>query len=42
VRLVRELIEDTKDAVGDACAVPVRFLLEQGGDSDGNPVPGEH
>ena len=31
VRLVRELIEDTKDAVGDTCAVAVRFSAEQGG-----------
>ncbi len=42
VRLVRELIEDTKDAVGDTCAVAVRFSAEQGGGGDSNPVPGEH
>ncbi len=42
VRLVRELIEDTKDAVGDTCAVAVRFSAEQGGGGDGNPVTGEH
>ncbi|MGH7185622.1 MAG: NADH:flavin oxidoreductase, partial [Pseudomonadota bacterium] len=28
-RLLRELIEDTKDAVGDRCAVPVRILLDE-------------
>src|SRR5262249_8303802 len=27
-RLLRELIEDTKDAVGDTCAVAVRFATE--------------
>ena len=35
VRLVRELIEDTKEAVGDKCAVAVRFSAEQGGAEDG-------
>ena len=29
VRLFRELIEDTKDAVGDTCAVPVRFAVDE-------------
>ena len=28
VRLLRELIEDTKDAVGDTCAVALRFATE--------------
>ncbi|MDH5558017.1 MAG: FAD-dependent oxidoreductase, partial [Alphaproteobacteria bacterium] len=28
-RLFRELIEDTKDAVGDSCAVVVRFAVEE-------------
>ena len=42
VRLVRELITDTKEAVGDACAVAVRFSAEQGGGTDGEPVIGEH
>jgi len=42
VRLVRELIEETKEAVGDSCAVAVRFSAEQGGGGDGNPVIGEH
>ncbi len=28
-RLLRELIEDTKDAVGDSCAVAVRFATEE-------------
>ena len=28
-RLLRELIEDTKDAVGDTCAVAVRFAVEE-------------
>jgi dimethylamine/trimethylamine dehydrogenase len=29
VRFLRELIEDTKDAVGDACAVAVRFAVDE-------------
>lgn len=29
VRLVRELIEDTKDAVGDTCAVAVRLAVDE-------------
>jgi dimethylamine/trimethylamine dehydrogenase len=29
VRLLRELLEDTKDAVGDRCAVAVRFATEE-------------
>lgn len=29
VRLLRELIEDTKDAVGDKCAVAIRFATEE-------------
>jgi dimethylamine/trimethylamine dehydrogenase len=28
-RLLKELIEDTKDAVGDTCAVPVRLLVDE-------------
>lgn len=28
-RLLRELIEDTKEAVGDSCAVPVRIAVEE-------------
>ncbi|MCP4766501.1 MAG: FAD-dependent oxidoreductase [Gammaproteobacteria bacterium] len=42
VRLVRELIEETKDAVGDRCAVAVRFSADEGGGEDGVPVIGEH
>ena len=41
VRLVREIIEDTKEAVGDRCAVAVRFSAEEGGGGDGVPVYGE-
>ncbi len=41
VRLVRELIEETKDAVGDRCAVAVRFSADEQG-SDETPVIGEH
>ena len=29
VRFLRELIEDTKEAVGDACAIPVRMAVEE-------------
>ena len=28
-RLFKELIEDTKDAIGDSCAVPVRILVDE-------------
>jgi dimethylamine/trimethylamine dehydrogenase len=42
VRLVRELIEETKDAVGDTCAVAVRFSADQEAGVDGEPVIGEH
>lgn len=41
VRLVRELIEDTKDAVGDRCAVAVRFAADARVHGDGKPHPGE-
>ncbi|MCP4392059.1 MAG: NADH:flavin oxidoreductase [Gammaproteobacteria bacterium] len=41
VRLVRELIEETKDAVGDTCAVAVRFSADEQ-DSDDEPIIGEH
>ena len=42
VRLVRELIEETKDAVGDRCAVAVRFSADQDDGNDGTPGTGEH
>jgi len=41
VRLVREVIEDTKDAVGATCAVAVRFSVDDGGGGDGRPVHAE-
>lgn len=41
VRLVRELIEDTKDAVGDRCAVAVRFKADETIGADGQPEYGE-
>jgi len=41
VRLVKELIEETKEAVGDTCAVAVRFSVDQGDGGDGVPVTGE-
>jgi dimethylamine/trimethylamine dehydrogenase len=34
VRLLRELIEETKEAIGDTCAVAVRFSASTGGDDD--------
>ncbi len=40
-RLVREIIEDTKDAVGDTCAVAVRFAADERIGTDGEPVQGE-
>ncbi len=41
VRLVREIIEETKEAVGDRCAVAVRFSADQE-ESDDEPIIGEH
>ncbi len=41
VRLVRELIEETKDAVGDNCAVAVRFSADEEIGDDGDPIFGE-
>jgi len=38
VRLVRELIEETKDAVGDTCAVAVRFSADAGIGADGKQM----
>jgi dimethylamine/trimethylamine dehydrogenase len=40
-RLVRELIEETKDAVGDRCAVAVRFAADEKAGEDGQPILGE-
>ncbi len=41
VRLVREVIEDTKEAVGETCAVAVRFAADERIGEDGVPVHGE-
>lgn len=41
VRLVRELIEETKDAVGDRCAVAIRFAADETIGRDGQPIHGE-
>ncbi|MFK7762415.1 MAG: FAD-dependent oxidoreductase [Roseobacter sp.] len=41
VRLVRELIEETKDAVGDRCGVAVRFAADEEIGADGVPIHGE-
>ncbi len=41
VRLFRELIEDTKDAVGDSCAVAVRFAVDELLGPDGITAEGE-
>ena len=40
-RLVRELIEDTKEAVGDRCGVAVRFKADETIGEDGQPIYGE-
>ena len=42
MRLVRELIEETREAVGDRCAVAVRFSADDEGSSEDNPVTTEH
>lgn len=41
VRLLREIIEDTKDAVGDRCAVAVRFAVDELLGADGITHQGE-
>ncbi|MDX1576324.1 MAG: NAD(P)-binding protein, partial [Kiloniellales bacterium] len=41
VRLLRELIEDTKEAVGDSCAVPLRLAVEELRGEDGLTADGE-
>ena len=41
VRLVSELIDETKQAVGDRCAVAVRFSIDDPGKKDGEPVHNE-
>ncbi|WP_425046254.1 FAD-dependent oxidoreductase [Primorskyibacter sp. S87] len=41
VRFVRELIEETKEAVGDRCAVAVRFSADEEIGEDGNPIFGD-
>ena len=41
VRLVRELIEETKDAVGDTCAVAVRMAADDGTGTPEQPVSEE-
>ncbi|MEM8537227.1 MAG: FAD-dependent oxidoreductase, partial [Pseudomonadota bacterium] len=41
VRLTRELIEETKDAVGDRCAVAIRFAADEEIGEDGKPIYGE-
>jgi dimethylamine/trimethylamine dehydrogenase len=40
-RLVRELIAETKEAVGDRCAVAVRFAADEEVGEDGRPIQGE-
>jgi len=40
-RLLRELIEETKDAIGDTCAVALRFAVDEGGHGDGVVVNDE-
>jgi dimethylamine/trimethylamine dehydrogenase len=42
VRLVRELIEETRDAVGDRCAVAVRFSADDPGSGDDRLETAEH
>ncbi len=41
VRLVRELIEETKDAIGDTCAVAVRMSADDGIGTPEQPVSDE-
>ena len=41
LRLTRELIEETKEAIGDRCAVAVRFKADETVVADGTPEHGE-
>jgi len=41
VRLIKELIEETKEAVGDRCAVAVRFSIDDPDYVDGKPLHNE-
>jgi dimethylamine/trimethylamine dehydrogenase len=41
VRLVRELIEETKDAIGDTCAVAVRMAADDGTGTPEQPISEE-
>jgi dimethylamine/trimethylamine dehydrogenase len=41
VRLLREVIEDTRDAVGDRCAVAVRYTIDEFAGPDGLVSHGE-
>lgn len=41
MRLLRELIEDTRDAVGDVCAVAVRLAVDELRGADGLEADGE-
>ena len=41
LRLTRELIEETKDAIGDRCAIAVRFKADETVVADGQPEHGE-
>ena len=41
VRLVREIIEDTRAAIGDRCALAVRFSSDDLGGADDSICPGE-
>ncbi len=41
IRLFREVLEETKDAVGDTCAVAVRFAVDELAGSDGLVSDGE-
>ncbi|MET0133275.1 MAG: NAD(P)-binding protein [Kibdelosporangium sp.] len=41
VRLLRELVEDTKDAVGDTCAVAIRFGIDSVIGPRGAPIEDE-
>jgi dimethylamine/trimethylamine dehydrogenase len=41
VRLLREMIEDTKDAVGDTCAVAVRLAVDELHGPEGITAEGE-
>lgn len=41
MRILREIIQDTQEAVGNTCAIAIRYAIDDGGGPDGSPIFGE-